>query len=405
MELFNYNIYMDKIIYLDNAATTRPYKEVLSSMQQYHDYNFYNPSSVYSQSIKIKNDITLAREYFAKSLNASSKDEIIFTCSGTEANNWAIKGIAEKYKFKGNHIITSAIEHHSVLNTMYYLAGKGYEVTFLQVDKYGCINIQELKNKIKKNTILVSVMYANNEIGTIEPIDTIGSICHDNGILFHTDAVQAYGHINIDVQKSNIDLLSVSGHKFHGPKGIGFMYKKKAISIDKIFHGGEQEYGLRPGTENVAGIMGMYTAAKNIFSTLSQRQQYETKLRDYFIDRILSEIPYTHVNGDRNMRLSNNINVSFNFVEGESLLLLLNKHGICASTGSACASGGLDPSHVLLAIGLRHEVAHGTLRFTIDENITKEDIDFTVEILKSSVAHLRDMSPLYEDFINNNNVM
>lgn len=395
---------MDKIIYLDNAATTRPYKEVLSAMQQYNDYDFYNPSSVYSQSRKIKNDITLAREYFAKSLNACNKDEIIFTCSGTEANNWAIKGIAEKYKFiKGNHIITTPIEHHSVLNTMYYLAERGYEITFLPVDKYGCVNIKELKKRIKNNTILVSIMYANNEIGTIEPIEEIGSICHNNDILFHTDAVQAYGHINIDVQKSNIDLLSVSGHKFHGPKGIGFMYKKKGIAIDTIFHGGEQEYGLRPGTENVAGIMGMYTAAKNIFATLENRQQYETQLRDYFIDRILTEIPYTHVNGDRNSRLSNNINVSFNFVEGESLLLLLNKHGICASTGSACASGGLDPSHVLLAIGLKHEVAHGTLRFTIDENITKEDIDFTIETLKSSVEHLRAMSPLYEDFINGSN--
>ena len=392
---------MDKIIYMDNAATTRPYKEVLSIMQQYNDYNFYNPSSVYTQSRKIKQDITLAREYFAKSLNAISKDEIIFTSSGTEANNWAIKGIAEKYKFKGKHIITSSIEHHSVLNTMYYLEQKGYEVTFLQVDKYGRIDIQELKKKIKKNTILVSIMYANNEIGTIEPVDEIGTICHNNGIFFHTDAVQAYGHINIDVQKENIDLLSVSGHKFHGPKGIGFIYKNKNVNIENMLHGGEQEYGLRPGTENVAGIIGMYTAAKNIFSTLEHRQQYETKLRDYFIDRILTEIPYTHVNGDRNMRLSNNVNVSFKFVEGEALLLLLNKSGICASTGSACASGGLDPSHVLLAIGLKHEVAHGTLRFTIDENITKEDIDFTMEILKSSVTNLRNMSPLYEDFINN----
>ena len=393
---------MDKIIYMDNAATTRPYKEVLSIMQQYNDYNFYNPSSVYTQSRKIKQDITLAREYFAKSLNAISKDEIIFTSSGTEANNWAIKGIAEKYKFKGKHIITSSIEHHSVLNTMYYLEQKGYEVTFLQVDKYGRIDIQELKKKIKKNTILVSIMYANNEIGTIEPVDEIGTICHNNGIFFHTDAVQAYGHINIDVQKENIDLLSVSGHKFHGPKGIGFLYKNKNVNIENMLHGGEQEYGLRPGTENVAGIIGMYTAAKNIFATLEHRQQYETKLRDYFIDRILTEIPYTHVNGDRNMRLSNNVNVSFKFVEGEALLLLLNKSGICASTGSACASGGLDPSHVLLAIGLKHEVAHGTLRFTIDENITKEDIDLTMEILKSSVTNLRNMSPLYEDFINNN---
>ena len=392
---------MDKIIYMDNAATTRPYKEVLSIMQQYNDYNFYNPSSVYTQSRIIKQDITLAREYFAKSLNAISKDEIIFTSSGTEANNWAIKGIAEKYKFKGKHIITSSIEHHSVLNTMYYLEQKGYEVTFLQVDKYGRIDIQELKKKIKKNTILVSIMYANNEIGTIEPVDEIGTICHNNGIFFHTDAVQAYGHINIDVQKENIDLLSVSGHKFHGPKGIGFLYKNKNVNIENMLHGGEQEYGLRPGTENVAGIIGMYTAAKNIFATLEHRQQYETKLRDYFIDRILTEIPYTHVNGDRNMRLSNNVNVSFKFVEGEALLLLLNKSGICASTGSACASGGLDPSHVLLAIGLKHEVAHGTLRFTIDENITKEDIDLTMEILKSSVTNLRNMSPLYEDFINN----
>lgn len=392
---------LGKVIYLDNASTTRMQDDVVNKMINFYTEDFYNPSSIYSSSQRIRTKVEECRALIATTLNAKN-NEIFFTSCGSESDNWALKGIALAYASKGKHIITSKIEHHAVLNSAKVLEKNGFEVTYLDVDENGIVDIEALEKNIRKDTILVSIMYANNEIGVIEPISQIGSICKKHNIIFHTDAVQAYAHVNIDVNKENIDLLSVSGHKFGGPKGIGFLYKRSNINIPSVIEGGSQEMNKRAGTENVAGIIGMSEAAKKAFENIDNTTKYEKELRDYSINRILTEIPYCRLNGDKYSRLSNNINISFNFIEGESLLLLLNKYGICASTGSACTSNSLEPSHVLLAIGLPHEIAHGSLRLTLSSQTTKEEMDFVIDKLKDSVNILRQMSPLYEDFIKNN---
>ena len=392
---------LEKVIYLDNASTTRMQDDVVNKMINFYTEDFYNPSSIYSSSQRIRTKVEECRALIATTLNAKN-NEIFFTSCGSESDNWALKGIALAYASKGKHIITSKIEHHAVLNSAKVLEKNGFDVTYLDVDENGIVDIEALEKNIRKDTILVSIMYANNEIGVIEPISQIGSICKKHNIIFHTDAVQAYAHVNIDVNKGNIDLLSVSGHKFGGPKGIGFLYKRSNINIPSVIEGGSQEMNKRAGTENVAGIIGMSEAAKKAFENIDNTTKYEKELRDYSINRILTEIPYCRLNGDKYSRLSNNINISFNFIEGESLLLLLNKYGICASTGSACTSNSLEPSHVLLAIGLPHEIAHGSLRLTLSSQTTKEEMDFVIDKIKDSVNILRQMSPLYEDFIKNN---
>lgn len=392
---------LEKVIYLDNASTTRMQDDVVNKMINFYTEDFYNPSSIYSSSQRIRTKVEECRALVATTLNAKN-NEIFFTSCGSESDNWALKGIALAYASKGKHIITSKIEHHAVLNSAKVLEKNGFDVTYLDVDENGIVDIEALEKNIRKDTILVSIMYANNEIGVIEPISQIGSICKKHNIIFHTDAVQAYAHVNIDVNKENIDLLSASGHKFGGPKGIGFLYKRSNINIPSVIEGGSQEMNKRAGTENVAGIIGMSEAAKKAFENIDNTTKYEKELRDYSINRILTEIPYCRLNGDKYSRLSNNINISFNFIEGESLLLLLNKYGICASTGSACTSNSLEPSHVLLAIGLPHEIAHGSLRLTLSSQTTKEEMDFVIDKIKDSVNILRQMSPLYEDFIKNN---
>lgn len=392
---------LEKVIYLDNASTTRMQDDVVNKMINFYTEDFYNPSSIYSSSQRIRTKVEECRALIATTLNAKN-NEIFFTSCGSESDNWALKGIALAYASKGKHIITSKIEHHAVLNSAKVLEKNGFDVTYLDVDENGIVDIEALEKNIRKDTILVSIMYANNEIGVIEPISQIGSICKKHNIIFHTDAVQAYAHVNIDVNKENIDLLSASGHKFGGPKGTGFLYKRSNINIPSVIEGGSQEMNKRAGTENVAGIIGMSEAAKKAFENIDNTTKYEKELRDYSINRILTEIPYCRLNGDKYSRLSNNINISFNFIEGESLLLLLNKYGICASTGSACTSNSLEPSHVLLAIGLPHEIAHGSLRLTLSSQTTKEEMDFVIDKIKDSVNILRRMSPLYEDFIKNN---
>lgn len=392
---------MNRLIYLDHAATTATRPEVVEAMLPYFTENYGNPSSVYKFSNASKDAIVNARETIAKSLNAEAKD-IYFTAGGSESDNWALKETARVYKTKGKHIITSAIEHHAILHTCEFLEKEGFEVTYVGVDENGIIKMDELKKAIRPDTILISVMFANNEIGTIQPIKEIGAIAREKGILFHTDAVQAYGQLPIDVEELNIDMLSASGHKLNGPKGIGFLYIRKGIKIRNLIHGGGQERARRAGTENVPGIVGLGKAVEIAVNTMSDRAKYETELRNYLIDRVLSEIPYTRLNGDRNKRLPNNVNFSFQFIEGESLLIMLDMAGICGSSGSACTSGSLDPSHVLLGIGLPHEIAHGSLRLTLGDENTKEELDYVIEKLKEIVQKLRDMSPLYEDFIKKN---
>lgn len=389
---------MDKFLYLDNAATTKTAPEVLEAMLPYFTEKFGNPSSVYTFAAGNKEVVDVQRDRIATTLGAKS-NEIYFTAGGSEADNWALKATAEAYRDKGNHIITTKIEHHAILHTAQYLEKNGYEVTYLDVDEDGKVRLEDLKKAIRPETILISVMFANNEIGTIEPIKEIGQIAHERGILFHTDAVQAYGQLPINVDECQIDMLSASGHKLNGPKGIGFLYIRKGVKIRSFVHGGAQERKRRAGTENVPGIVGMGTAAKRAADTREERTANEVEVRDYLIDRVLKEIPYSRLNGHRTDRLPNNANFSFRFIEGESLLIMLDGKGICASSGSACTSGSLDPSHVLLAIGLPHEIAHGSLRLTINEEITKEDIDYVVENLKAIIERLRNMSPLYEDFI------
>lgn len=389
---------MDKFLYLDNAATTKTAPEVLEAMLPYFTEKFGNPSSVYTFAAGNKEVVDVQRDRIATTLGAKS-NEIYFTAGGSEADNWALKATAEAYRDKGNHIITTKIEHHAILHTAQYLEKNGYEVTYLDVDEDGKVRLEDLKKAIRPETILISVMFANNEIGTIEPIKEIGQIAHERGVLFHTDAVQAYGQLPINVDECQIDMLSASGHKLNGPKGIGFLYIRKGVKIRSFIHGGAQERKRRAGTENVPGIVGMGTAAKRAADTREERTANEVEVRDYLIDRVLKEIPYSRLNGHRTDRLPNNANFSFRFIEGESLLIMLDGKGICASSGSACTSGSLDPSHVLLAIGLPHEIAHGSLRLTINEEITKEDIDYVVENLKAIIERLRNMSPLYEDFI------
>ena len=390
-----------KLIYMDNAATTPVKPEVLDAMLPYFTEKFGNPSSIYSISSENKKAITDAREVIAKTIN-TTPENIYFTAGGSESDNWALKATADAYASKGKHIITTKIEHHAILHTCEYLETKGFEITYLDVDENGLVKLDELTAAIRPDTILISVMFANNEIGTIEPIAEIGKIAHEHGVLFHTDAVQAYTQVPIDVEAMNIDMMSTSGHKINGPKGIGFLYIRKGVKIKSFIHGGAQERHRRAGTENVTGIIGLAKAAEIATANMKERTAEEIKVRDHLIERIEKEIPYAKLNGDRVKRLPNNVNFSFQFVEGESMLILLDSKGICASSGSAFTSGSLDPSHVLLAIGLPHAIAHGSLRLTISDQITMEDADYVVDNLKEIVNHLREMSPLYEDFIKKN---
>jgi cysteine desulfurase len=391
---------MTKTIYLDNAATTPTDPEVLKEMLPYFCEKYGNASSVYGLGQESRQAVTKARKQIADALNAD-EGEIYFTAGGSESDNWAIKAAAEAFQSKGKHIITSSIEHHAVLNTCEYLEKRGFEVTYLKVDSDGLIDIGELEAAIRPDTILISIMFANNEIGTVEPVKEISETAKKHGILFHTDAVQAFTHVPIDVKELGIDMLSASGHKFNGPKGVGFLYIRKGVRIKSFVHGGQQEKGKRAGTENVPGIVGIGKAAELAMSTLKERAEKEIKLRDHLIDRILGEIPYTRLNGHREKRLPNNTSFCFRFIEGESLLMWLDMAGICGSSGSACTSGSLDPSHVLIAIGLPHEIAHGSLRLTLSEKNTLEEMDYVVDCIKETVDKLRKMSPLYEDFIKN----
>lgn len=386
------------MIYLDNAATTSVSEEVFEAMKPYFCEQYSNPSAVYSFAGQSMKAVDEARARIAELIGAQP-NEIYFTAGGSESDNWAIKAAAEANAKKGKHIITSTIEHHAVLHTCQYLEKQGFEVTYVNVDEYGVVKLDELKAAIRPDTILITIMAANNEIGTIQPLKEIGEIAKEHGILFHTDAVQAYGHIPLNVDELHIDMLSASGHKFHGPKGIGFLYIRKGVRVGSFIHGGAQERSRRAGTLNTPGIVGVGAAAAQASRTLDENLKKETQLRDYLIRRVLEEIPYSRLNGDPVKRLPGNANFCFRFIEGESLLILLDQKGICASSGSACTSGSLDPSHVLLAIGLPHEIAHGSLRLTLSEDTTKEDIDFTVDELKKIVERLRSMSPLYEDFL------
>lgn len=389
---------MSGIIYLDNAATTRTAPEVAAAMLPCFTESYGNPSSIYSIGAKAREAVTASREFIASTLGAKT-NEIYFTGGGSEADNWALIATAEAYETKGKHIITSKVEHHAVLHTCEYLKKRGCEISYIDVDENGIINLEELEKAIRPDTILISVMFANNEIGTIQPIKEIGAIARKHGVLFHTDAVQAYAHLPINVDGLNIDMLSASGHKFNGPKGIGFLYIRSGIKIRSFIHGGQQERGRRAGTENVAGIVGIGAAAELAFSHLKERTAKETALRDYLIKGIAEKIPYCRLNGDAVQRLSNNVNYSFQFIEGESLLIMLDMKGICASSGSACTSGSLDPSHVLLSIGLPHELAHGSLRLTVSEENTMEEMEQVVSAIGEIVEKLRSMSPLYEDFM------
>ena len=381
-----------KIIYLDNAATTRTSPKVVEEMLPFFSEYYGNPSSVYEFSNASKKAVAQARQVIADSLGAKPQ-EIYFTAGGSESDNWAIKAAAEAYQEKGRHIITSKIEHHAVLHTCRYLESRGFSVTYLDVDEQGVVKLEELKKAIRPDTILISIMFANNEIGTIQPVKEIAEIAREHGILFHTDAVQAYGHVPINVDAFGMDMLSASGHKINGPKGIGFLYIRTGVKIRSFVHGGAQERKRRAGTENVPGIAGLGKAAELAVNTMEERMKKETELRDYLMDRVMAEVPYTRVNGHRKNRLPNNCNFAFQFIEGESLLIMLDMAGICGSSGS------LDPSHVLLAIGLPHEIAHGSLRLTLSEENTKEEMDYVVGEIKRIVERLRAMSPLYEDFI------
>ena len=386
------------MIYLDNAATTKTAPEVVDAMLPYFSEYYGNASTIYSLGAESKKAMDHARQTIADSLGAKP-EEIYFTAGGSESDNWALKATAEAYASKGKHIITTKIEHHAILHTCEYLEKRGFEITYLNVDRDGLISLDELKAAIRPDTILISVMFANNEIGTIEPIAEIGEIAKEHGVLFHTDAVQAYAQVPINVDEMHIDMLSASGHKLNGPKGIGFLYIRKGVKIRSFVHGGAQERSRRAGTENIPGIVGLGAAVERAMRIMDSKTQREIELRDYLIGRLESEIPHCWLNGHRTKRLPNNINFSFLFIEGESMLIMLDMKGICASSGSACTSGSLDPSHVLLAIGLKHEEAHGSLRLTLSEDSTKEEMDIVAEEVKKIVQRLRDMSPLYEDFL------
>ena len=388
------------MIYLDNAATTKTAPEVVDAMLPYFSEYYGNASTIYSLGAESKKAMDHARQTIADSLGAKP-EEIYFTAGGSESDNWALKATAEAYASKGKHIITTKIEHHAILHTCEYLEKRGFEITYLNVDRDGLISLDELKAAIRPDTILISVMFANNEIGTIEPIAEIGEIAKEHGVLFHTDAVQAYAQVPINVDEMHIDMLSASGHKLNGPKGIGFLYIRKGVKIRSFVHGGAQERSRRAGTENIPGIVGLGAAVERAMRIMDTKTRKEIELRDYLIGRLENEIPHCWLNGHRTKRLPNNINFSFLFIEGESMLIMLDMKGICASSGSACTSGSLDPSHVLLAIGLKHEEAHGSLRLTLSEESTKEEMDIVAEEVTKIVQRLRDMSPLYEDFLKN----
>ena len=388
------------MIYLDNAATTKCAPQAVEAMLPYFSEKYGNASSVYGLGSESKKAVDHARQIIADSLHCTPQ-EIYFTTGGSESDNWALIATAEANEKKGRHIITTKIEHHAILHTCEYLEKRGFEITYLPVDKDGLISIEDLKNAIRPDTILISVMFANNEIGTIQPIEEIGSIAKEKGILFHTDAVQAYGHVPIDVEKLHLDFLSASGHKLNGPKGVGFLYIRKNVRIGAYLHGGAQERGRRAGTENVPGIVGLGVAVELAMKNMEANIAKETQLRDYLISQMEKNFINCKLNGSRTKRLPNNVNFSFPFIEGESMLIMLDMKGICASSGSACTSGSLDPSHVLLAIGLPHELAHGSLRLTLSHENTQEEMDTVVNELKKIVERLQDMSPLYADFIKN----
>ncbi|HBJ2609891.1 cysteine desulfurase NifS [Clostridium botulinum] len=393
---------MNKQVYMDYSATTYTKPEVLEEMLPFFTENFGNPSSLYSFSDKTKKAVNLARERVSKALNAE-KNEIFFTSGGSEADNWAIKGIAYANKKKGNHIITTKIEHHAILHTAQFLEKEGFKVTYLPVDEEGFVSVEDIKNAITDETILVSVMFANNEIGTIEPIKEIGELCKEKNIYFHTDAVQAIGHVDIDVKDMNIDLLSMSAHKFYGPKGVGALYIKNGVKIQNLIHGGGQERGKRASTENTAGIVGLGKAIELAIENMPEENEKLSNLRGRLIRGIEARIPEVKLNGPKDMsrRLPNNVNFSFIGIEGETLLLDLDMNGIFGSTGSACASASLDPSHVLLSIGLPHETAHGSLRLSLGAKNTEEDIDYILEVLPKIIKQRREMSPLWEDYMKN----
>ncbi len=385
----------DRTVYLDHAATTYVKPEVFEAMKPYFSEHFGNASSIYSLGRDSKKAVEESREKVAKAIGAEPR-EIYFTGSGSEADNWALKGIAAAYKKKGNHIITSAIEHPAIMSSCKYLEGEGFEITYLPVDSDGLVSPEQVRNAIKENTILISIMFANNEIGTVQPIKEIGAIAKEKGVLFHTDAVQAVGNVKIDVKDLNIDLLSLSGHKFYGPKGIGALYIKKGVKISSFIHGGHQERGKRASTENVPAIIGLGKAMELATANLDEYNKKLIELREKTIEGLFAKVPYIRLNGHRHNRLPGNVNISFEFIEGESLLLMLDMKGIYGSSGSACSSGSLDPSHVLLAIGLPHEIAHGSLRLTFGDENTQEDVDYILEVIPQMVTKLRDMSPLWE---------
>ena len=385
---------MKRNVYLDYSATTPVKKEVFEAMVPYYTENFGNPSSIYRYGREAKSVVDKSREIIAGTINAST-NEIYFCAGGSEADNWALKGVAEANANKGNHIITSKIEHHAVLHSCEYLETRGFEVTYLDVDEYGMVDLNDLKNAIRKDTILISIMYVNNEVGTVQPIAEIGKIAKENGIYFHTDAVQSYGHIKIDVEKLGVDLMTLSSHKIYGPKGVGALYIRKGTKINQFIHGGAQERSMRAGTENLAAIVGFGKAASIADEILDEHRTRLIALRDKMINEISSRIGHVKLNGHPTLRHPGNVNFCFEFIEGESLLLLLDNQGIAASSGSACTSGSLDPSHVLMALGLPHEIAHGSLRLTIGDFTTEEDVDYTVEKLVGIVEKLREISPLH----------
>ncbi|MBD5500573.1 MAG: cysteine desulfurase NifS [Lachnospiraceae bacterium] len=379
---------MKNIIYLDNAATTKTAKEAVDAMLPFFMEQYGNAGSIYSLGTKSKQAMEESRRILAESIKAQSS-EIYFTSGGSEADNWALKAAAKAYGSKGKHIIVSKIEHHAILNTCEYLKQNGYEITYVDVDEYGILKLDELKKAIRSDTILISVMFANNEVGTIQPVKEIGEIAKEHDILFHTDAVQAYGHVPIDVKEYFIDMLSTSAHKINGPKGVGFLYIRQGLKLHSLIHGGHQERGWRAGTENIPGIVGYGAAVRKAEASLKERMEKEKSLRDHMIDRLLGEIPDCHLNGHRTKRLPGNVNVSFPSVEGEALLILLDMEGICASSGSACTQGLPDPSHVLLAMGVSRQRAKGSLRLTLSSDNTREEIDYTVDKIKEILKKLK----------------
>lgn len=388
----------NKVIYFDNAATTKVYPEAVEAMKPFSEELYGNPSSVHSFGRQTKGYLDNARKKVAELLGANDK-EIYFTSGATEANNWAILGAVDKLKAKGKHIITSAIEHHAVLHVCEKLEKAGYDVTYLPVDEYGIVSMDDVREAIRPDTILITVMYANNEIGTIQPIEAIGALAREKGIVFHTDAVQVVGKLPVDLKTLPVDMLSLSAHKFHGPKGVGALYIKKGVKITNLLEGGGQERNKRPGTENITGIVGLSKALEIATSRMAVEEEKVLALREYLIDEVEKRVPHVRLNGHREKRIAGNANISFSFIEGESMLLALDMYGICGSSGSACTSGSLDPSHVLLGIGLKHETAHGSLRLSLSEFNTKEEIDYFLQVIPSVIERLRSMSPLYEDFL------